>query len=81
MCSQSPVKASAVASGRFRYPFITCRPRVTTSPTRSGPGGIGRPSSSQTWVWVPQTGLPTLYARRSAALGLKVVVDAVSIIP
>ena len=74
-------EGAAVASGLFRYPFITCRPRVTISPTFSGPGGSGRPSSSQTWVCVPQMGLPTLYARRSAALGLKVVVDAVSVIP
>ena len=38
--------ASAVASGRFRYPLMMMGPRTHSSPTASGDGATSSPSSS-----------------------------------
>ncbi len=43
----SAVNASAVASGRLRYPSITLGPRTCTSPMVSAPGASSVPSSSR----------------------------------
>ena len=36
VCSQPSRSARAFSSGAFQYPFITCGPRITSSPTSSG---------------------------------------------
>ena len=42
MWYQSPAKASAVAGGFFRYPFITVLPRSMISPMVAPSRGTGR---------------------------------------
>ena len=61
MWNQPPVNASAVASGLLRYPFITCRPAGDhLAHVLLARRAAALPFSSQTWVCVPQIGLPTL---------------------
>ena len=81
MCSQPPVNAAAVASGLFEVSLHHVEAAGDDLADVLPAGGSCRRPHPRPASRVPQIGLPTLYARRSAALGLKVVVDAVSVMP
>mmetsp|Transcript_17397 Transcript_17397/g.28072 ORF Transcript_17397/g.28072 Transcript_17397/m.28072 type:complete len:206 (-) Transcript_17397:1036-1653(-) len=57
VCSQPPRKVSRVLDSISQYPFITCGPRVTISPT--DPRGTSFPSVSQIITSTQGTGRPT----------------------
>src|SRR5262249_9288086 len=68
--NQPSLIASAVASGRFQYPFITLGPLTWISP--AVPVGTSLPSSSTRRTWTPSIGVPIDPARRSASGWLNV---------
>ena len=58
---------SAVASGAFQYPCITCAPRTISSPT--SPGAALPPPAPSTHASVPGIARPTDVGRRASSAG------------
>ena len=79
--NQPSTKTSAVASGFFQYPLITCGPRTSSSPRSPGATSWVGLSGSTTRTSVPGSGRPTVPCLRLPATGFAISTGLVSLSP